>query len=241
MTGMNEVIERILVTGEVEDEAGNRYAVRGSSIPRATGEILYEAVRTLAPERTIETGMAYGVSTLFLCQALEDGGRGRHTAIDPYQHRAYHGIGVTNVARAGLSARLDFHEASSDEVLPRLRDAGERFQFAFIDGNHRFDYTLLDFFFIDRMLDIGGMVAVDDLWIPAVRKAISYILRNNAYERLTPSRPAPPLRRRLLRAGRRIVQNPVARDWSLKLIPENVVLLRKRSDEREGWNRHRDF
>jgi len=43
---------------------------------------------------------------------------------------------------------------------------GERIDFAFIDGAHTFDHVLVDFFYIDRMLNVGGIVAFDDVGFP---------------------------------------------------------------------------
>jgi hypothetical protein len=48
-------------------------------------------------------------------------------------------------------------------VLPRLAAAGARIQFAFIDGWHTFHHTLVDFFFVDRMLNVGEIVIIDDV------------------------------------------------------------------------------
>jgi len=68
------------------------------------------------------------------------------------------------------------------DALPRLCAEGERFDFVFIDGRHLFDCVLVDFFYVDRLLEVGGYVALDDLWMPAVRKVKSFILRNRSYE-----------------------------------------------------------
>ena len=36
------------------------------------------------------------------------------------------------------------------------------FDFIFIDGWHTFDYTLVDMFYADRLLRIGGYLLIDD-------------------------------------------------------------------------------
>jgi len=58
---------------------------------------------------------------------------------------------------------------------------GTKIDFAFIDGMHTFDYTLIDFFYIDRLLNAGGVIVFDDLCIPAVNKVCRYALTNRAY------------------------------------------------------------
>ena len=69
-------------------------------------------------------------------------------------------IGVRNVERAGFTERHTLVESFDYVALPKLLQEGARFDFAFIDGMHLFDYTLLDFFFVDVMLDVGGWVIV---------------------------------------------------------------------------------
>ena len=83
--------------------------------------------------------------------------------------------GLHNVKRAGFGNRYSFHAEPSQVVLPRLAAAGSRFQFAFIDGWHTFDHTLVDFFFIDKMLDIDGIIVVDDVDYPSIRRLCHFI------------------------------------------------------------------
>ena len=82
---MNEVIERIYRTGKVEDPSRGPITPFPASIPYETGALLYSMVSREQLGRTLEVGMAYGLSTLFICQAHGDRGSGAHTAIDPYQ------------------------------------------------------------------------------------------------------------------------------------------------------------
>jgi predicted O-methyltransferase YrrM len=241
-TFMNEIIAQIFSTGYVEDAQGRSYPNSTSSVTFEAGTLLYDVVRTLKPDKTLETGMAYGISTLFICQAHRDNGAGSHTAIDPFQEQTFKSIGLANIGRAHLTDVLRFYQAASDEVLPQLCAQQERFDFAFIDGNHRFDYALVDFFYIDKLLNLGGHVAFDDLWIPAVRKVASFVLRNTPYKLVHPSsKHKTPAWRHALRTGRRIVQNPLGRDWALKLVPQNVALLQKVASEPRSWKNHRAF
>jgi predicted O-methyltransferase YrrM len=177
---LNDSTERIFRAHYVERDGEPAQGRASSSIAFETGVLLYDFVRRERPARTLEIGMAFGMSTLFICQALRDNGAGCHTAIDPSQAQRYRSGGLQNVERAGLGDLLRFHQARSDEVLPRLVAEGETFDFAFIDGNHRFDFALVDFFYVDRMLPVGGHVAFDDLWLPGIRKVLSFALRNRA-------------------------------------------------------------
>jgi predicted O-methyltransferase YrrM len=221
---------------------GSALSVDRSSVTPDTAALLYDFVRAVKPLNTLETGMAHGKSTLSICQALRDNGAGSHIAIDPFQETKFNSAGLANIEQAGLKDILRFYNATADEALPRLFAEGERIDFAFIDGNHRFDYTLVDFFYIDKMLRLGGHVAFDDLWIASVRKVVSYVMKNTPYKLVRPaSRQTIPLGKRVLKFGRRVLQNPLGRDWALKVVPQNVAILQKVGEgPRRSWN-HRAF
>ena len=116
---MNAVIDEIVRSGRVTDAAGRAYDPV-SAVTLESGALLYDFVRQARPRQTLETGMAYGMSTLFICQALQDNGSGCHTAIDPFQASEFKSIGVLNIERAGLSSRFELQQDASDAVLPRL-------------------------------------------------------------------------------------------------------------------------
>ena len=239
---MNTVIEYIYRTGTVEDPDRGPVTPFPVSVPYETGSLLYDLVFKEGLNRTLEVGMAYGLSTLFICQAHSDKRSGAHTAIDPFQGSSFRNIGLANVREAGLDGYLRFHDAPSFEVLPALCRAGEVYDFAFIDGRHHFDYVLVDFFYIDKLVRVGGYVVFDDLWLPQVRKVISFVLRNRGYEvaRVTGGRKSP-LWRRAARAVRRFVQTPLTRDVGVKLIGENVCVLKKVGEDQRAALSHRPF
>src|SRR3954470_19139463 len=184
MSAASDLLDRIYESGKVETAGGEAIEAFPEGLPRAHAQAIARLVRELGLTSTLETGMAYGLSTLAICGVHEERGEGSHVAIDPYQSRDWRGIGVLNLERAGLSARARVIEARSDEALPRLRDEGLRIDFALIDGLHLFDATLVDFFLIDRVMDVGGVVVFHDTWMPAVAQAVAYVRTNRAYEPL---------------------------------------------------------
>jgi predicted O-methyltransferase YrrM len=181
-----ELIERIYETGKVEAADGTLVDAFPAALPRLHAQEIERLVRDLGLTRTLETGMAYGISTLAICSVHAERGEGSHVAIDPYQSSDWGAIGLLNLRRAGLEDRVRVIEARSDEALPRLRDEGLRIDFALIDGLHLFDATLVDFFHADRMLDAGGVVVFHDTWMPAVAQAVAYVRANRAYEPVEP-------------------------------------------------------
>ena len=54
--------------------------------------------------------------------------------------------------------------------------------FAFIDGWHTFDYTLVDFFLIDKILNNGGIVAFHDGYGRSKQKVFRFLETHRNYE-----------------------------------------------------------
>lgn len=240
---MNQVLKNIYSSGKVEDNDHDFLDCFPTSIPFETGMALYHLVRKHKPGKTLEVGMAFGLSTLFMCQALKDNGSGLHTAIDPFQSTSWRSIGILNIERAELKEVFRFFEAHSYETLPQLYFEGERFDLAFVDGSHLFDLTLIEFFYIDKLLNVGGYIAFDDLWMPSIRKVVSFILRNRNYN-LVRDLPGDGVKgwRSAGAIAKRFIQTPFTRDFAIKLIPGNVCVLKKLADEnRDDCKHYRRF
>jgi predicted O-methyltransferase YrrM len=82
------------------------------------------------------------------------------------------------IEEAGLTYLVEFHAEESQTALPRLLSEGRRFDLAFIDGNHRFDFVFLDLVYAGRLLHGGGIVFVDDVQLRAVERAIRFCTTN---------------------------------------------------------------
>lgn len=178
------LLERIYATGEVETEHGEKRSAEPVGVPRAHALRLVELLRAESLQSTLETGMAYGLSTLAIAGVHAERGAGQHIAVDPTVHGHFESIGVANLRRAGLEDRVRVIAEGSERALPRLVGEGISLDFAFIDGHHAFDFALLDFFYVDLMLTSGGCVAFHDVWMPSVQDAVAYVLSNRSYEQL---------------------------------------------------------
>ena len=237
---MNAILQRIYETGFTEDAEGNPVAAFPSGVTRDTGSILYRLVRDHACHNTLEIGLAFGLSALCICQAHRDQGGGSHTAIDPYEDGHYKSIGLLNAQSAGLSGFLRHFPAPSFEVLPRLVDAGERFDLAFVDGQHHLDFALVDFFYIDKLLNAGGLIVFDDLWVPGIRRVVSFVSRNRDYAlQWVRSDQRRPFWRPMASTALRVLQDPLGLDLRVATIPQNIAVLRKLSEDTRNWRMHR--
>jgi predicted O-methyltransferase YrrM len=217
-------------------------------IPRDEGDFLYSMVRSLRPTRTLEVGMANGLSSLFIAQALRDNGTGTHTAIDPFQNSDWHGAGMALVKQAGLADLVELVELPSHQALPDLERAGVRAEFAFVDGSHLFDYVLTDFLCVDRLLVDGGLIAFDDSDWPAVTQVIRYVVTNRHYEVAFPEvvienpRHSPGLAANLVRGmgravpkfGEKLRPDFVRPTYEMGIRGRCVVLRKLKGDDRDS-------
>jgi len=175
--GIDAFIERTYARGAVPAVGGADLDLAPHSIGREQGEALRSLAVAEGAERTIEVGLALGMSALFLCQAILDRG-GRHVAVDPFQQESWNGAGLRTLREAGVEEMVEVVEEESQLALPRLLAEGREFDFAFVDGDHRFEGVFLDLYFMTRLVKAGGLVVVDDMWMPAVRTAVAYVENN---------------------------------------------------------------
>ena len=150
------------------------------AITAAEGEALRSWVTREGATRTIEIGLGYGLSALFIGEALLLGGdaSARHVVLDPHQTTRFADCGLQFLDEAGLGELVEFHAEESQIALPRLLAEGLSFDFAFVDGNHRFDRVFLDLIHLGRLVRPGGIVFVDDYQLPAVARAAAFCLTN---------------------------------------------------------------
>jgi predicted O-methyltransferase YrrM len=163
--------------GNAPTRAGEAIDLSPHSIEREQGEALRELAIAEGAERTIEVGLALGMSALFLCEAVIPRGGG-HVAIDPFQDSSWGGAGLVALDEAGAREHVEVIEEESQIALPRLVSERRTFDLAFIDGDHRFEAALMDLYFMTRLVRAGGSIVMDDMWMPSIRTAVAYAERN---------------------------------------------------------------
>lgn len=134
--------------------------------------------------RTLEVGCAFGLSSLHICEALRNRPNASHIIVDPKQMDVWHGIGVSHLERAGIDF-FDLIPEPSEFALPDLlRSQPGRFDLIFIDGWHTFDQTMLDLFYANRLLRVGGYIVIDDCQWQSVSAAVSYYRNYPTFEQI---------------------------------------------------------
>ncbi|SDC83024.1 Methyltransferase domain-containing protein [Algoriphagus faecimaris] len=171
----SKLLTEILDSGIYQTSTGTNKKIH-SGISKSEVDAIIETISTNESIfETIEIGCAFGVSSLAICDALRGRENANHTIIDPFQNSHWEGIGLNNLVREGFD-NFSFIEGYSEIELPKLLSENRKFDFALIDGYHTFDHTLLDFYYIERMIKPGGIIAIDDSSWLSIRKVISYIL-----------------------------------------------------------------
>lgn len=153
-----------------------------TSISLEQGAMINGLMRTHCSARSLEIGFAYGFSTIWMLDALQSRNNSGHLSIDPFEKSQYGGIGLCQVQRLAPGTRFNWKKQFSIHALSDLIREAARFDFVFIDGNHRFDDVIVDFYLCDQILAPGGLIAFDDMWMPSVRTAVSFVLSNRDYE-----------------------------------------------------------
>jgi predicted O-methyltransferase YrrM len=181
MTSARTILERVFAEGSVKAHRdGSVHEVFPVAIPAAEGEALRSWVVREKADRTIEVGLGYGISALFILDGLmaNAGREARHLAIDPNQSTRFADIGLQLVSEAGLDSILEFLGEPSEQALPRLLADGRTFDLAFVDGNHRFEGVFLDLTYLGRLVGPGGVIFLDDYQLPSVAKAAAFWTTN---------------------------------------------------------------
>lgn len=176
----NDLLKNIFEKQKVTDELGHEYELN-SNLDETEGAFLQKIIRENKPKRTIEVGCAYGISSLYICSELQKETDVSHTIVDPFQSTDWKNIGINNLKKAGIDF-FKLIEQPSEIALPKLLDENMKYDFAFIDGWHTFDHTLIDFFYLNRLTEIGGVIVIDDVGLPSVSKFMRYVLNYPAYE-----------------------------------------------------------
>jgi predicted O-methyltransferase YrrM len=244
---MHPYHEKILRTGEIETQDSSVVKIN-SQISMAEGLFLQRLVEEIKPQVSIEIGVAFGISSMFICEVLDRIDAKKHIAIDlgPIKKAGSDeldrfGLGLFNIARCGYDHLVEPYAMPSEIALPDLLRRGQRLQFAFIDGWHSFDHALIDFFYINKMLDVGGVVAFHDAGHPNIRKLLKYISTYPSYRIFKEiSRP-----KAIFSTQRKSVEKLIA--YALFLIRRlypyrpTCVAMQKVSEDQREWTWFKDF
>ena len=159
-----------------------------SAIKKEDGENITYIINKYKLKKCLEVGMAFGISAFYILTAGKDISL---ISIDPFQKdpKQWDSMGLKLIKKMDLNHRHHFIEELSYIALPKLLGSYGRnyFDFIFIDGWHTFDYTLIDFFYADKLLNKGGVILIDDTLHEGVKKFVKYIESNYKNYKIIPT------------------------------------------------------
>ncbi|HWA34732.1 MAG TPA: class I SAM-dependent methyltransferase [Cyclobacteriaceae bacterium] len=244
---MNRLLDSIFETKKYTSSRGRVFDIFGET-SKGQCEFLQHIVIDNQFKKSIEIGFAFGVSTLAICEAITLN-EGMHVVIDKYEMTDWDGVGLDLLSQAYLSDHIEFYEEFCYKVLPRLIDKGRSFDFCYIDSTKQFDWMLTDFFFVDKLLQVGGVIVFDDVSYPGIRKLLRYISQFPHYEvyRTYPCNRGLSVKRSMLsylrylpKSEKFLKEEVMHSDYEMG-INCSCVALRKIGEDKRNWDWHVDF
>jgi len=150
-----------------------REITRASAVAPRYGRLLASLVEWSNAQRVLELGTSVGVGTMYLSKFAQD-----VVSIDACPQ-------TQAVAMNGPVANCRFETGGFSEILPRLAEEKEFFDFVYIDGNHTFDGTLDNFDLVFPLVHDQSIIVFDDInWSVGMQKAWAQI-SNDSRVRVT--------------------------------------------------------
>ena len=177
---MNSYLKKVLSENKFTYEGKDVELIDG--IPIEEVEMIYEVMSEYKPKSSLEIGLCHGISSMAICDNLKESNGVNHI-IDPGLR--INKYGINNLEKAGLKDNFIHYDDVSEVVLPKLLQDDLKVDFVFMDGWLTLDHLMLDFFYIDKILNIGGIVMFDNCEMSSVKEAFNYFSQYPSYHELT--------------------------------------------------------
>lgn len=173
---MNNYLTEILNSRKIEKNSAGETVELHSNTSMAQCLFIEDVFDKIKPKKSLEVGLAMGISAMCLLDKHKEAGNSEkcHIIIEPYN---WENIAEHNIEKTGLLKYADIRYKKSDFVLTELFHTGHRIQLAYVDTTKVMDIVMQDFYFIDKILDVNGVIILDDCggsW-PGVQKVARFI------------------------------------------------------------------
>ena len=133
------------------------------SINSDSRKFLYHLCRILKPKNVIETGVAYGISSSYILQALEDNKFGKLYSIDsifrPWQTKEMIGSIIPKELRVRWQLVIGKSTEKLENILMKINDLD-----IFIhDSSHTYENMMFEFNIIIKNIKKEGIIISDDI------------------------------------------------------------------------------
>jgi len=122
---------------------------------------------------TLETGSGHSTVAFALAGA-------RHTAVTPRENEGKRILEYCTTL--GIEPNVRFVSEHSDLALPCSKEIPPELDFAFIDGAHAFPLACVDFHYSEQRLKVGGIMGVDDIFMPSVRILYDFLSADDDWD-----------------------------------------------------------
>ena len=159
---------------------GTRHDLFPVAVDPREGMALQEWIRNENPASVIDIGFGYGFAAINAIKALLEtrGDAFSLLTVDPYQSTRFSDLGLQFIGEVGVNNQVEFCKRPSELILPELEQQGRKFDFAIVDGTHRFEGVFIDLFYLNNLMAPSSVIFLDDYQIPGVRKAVTFFLSN---------------------------------------------------------------
>ena len=243
-------LEKIFKTNTIEINSQGEAVPLHSNTSLEQGLFLQEMFDLVKPLQSLEVGFAYGISSMFILEKHKELNSkvGAHIVIEPDYY--WGGAAEYNIEKENLSQYIQIKRDFSDKVMAGLFLENVRVQFAYVDTTKQFDIIMHDFFMLDKILDIGGIIVFDDCggsW-PGVQRAVRFINTLPHYDKIG-------AHSKIMMTKKRRIANSVI-SFLIKLIPfknkiyEGIdfstnsqlgldyccIAFKKKDEDKRAWN-----
>ena len=156
-----------------------------SNISINEGIFLYNLINKYNPKKILEIGFACGISSAFILTSMNKNSILK--SVDPFQKIYWDGFGLNVVKEILKEKKLksNNHEWISNYSHTYFKNNKEKFDFCFIDGDHSYKGTMIDLIGCNKILELNGILVIDDVLHKDVKKALNDFFKiNNNYKKI---------------------------------------------------------
>ncbi|MDD2793734.1 MAG: class I SAM-dependent methyltransferase [Sediminibacterium sp.] len=149
-------------------------AIAASSLkPKKFGQLLFRLVNHLSPQTILELGTSLGITTSYLASANSSA-----RVITMEGSAAVADIAKSNFMKLGLS-NIQLVTGNFDHTLAPTLEQLDQIDFAFLDGNHRYEPTMRYFNQVMNKAHANTLIILDDIhWSREMEQAWEEVKRD---------------------------------------------------------------
>jgi predicted O-methyltransferase YrrM len=169
-----EISRRLLLKKDNNNNIIKKQYKFHSLIKKEEGKNIQNIIKEYKLKNCLELGLSYGIYAFYI---LTTNKTVKLTSIDNTQKDSNFSdyLGLKLIKELNLDNRHKFIEELSYIALPKLLIEKNIYDFIFIDSWYNYENIYNNFFYIDKLLNINGIILIDNSTDSDVKKFIKYI------------------------------------------------------------------